>query len=231
VSSSLLLFVCHTAVLDFNFETYLVLKESWEKTFTKFKDVFPELEKSEETFRQYCSIFAKISERKTDICQICALYHRLMKQTSLSEKEKTQMEVCVAHRNLRDSQRESHDSQIEKMENGECQWTFDYGQNKSVKKKPEEDSFDFFNKMGISVQGNVILFKFNDVLYKKIVCFYSVHTAHTAQTSIDLFDRILDYNEFKYINKINLWSDGGLHHAYKRQKSGAQQSDRVQPVL
>jgi hypothetical protein len=132
-------------------------------------------------------------------------------QSKLSEKEEGDMEVCVAHRNLRDSQRKSHDSQIEQLKNGECLWTVDYGQNKYVKKKPEEDSFDFFNKLGISVQGNVLQFKFDDVLYKKIVCFYSVHTTHTAQTSIDLFDRVLDYSEFKHVDRIFLWSDGGGH--------------------
>jgi hypothetical protein len=134
-----------------------------------------------------------------------------MKLNTLSEKEKAQMMVCVAHRNIRCAQRNKYNNQLDTMKNGECRWTVDYGQNKSIKKKPEEDSFDFFNKIGISIEANVIWFKFNDVVHKKIICFYSVHTTHTAQTSIDLFDRVLDYPEFKFIDTIYLWSDGGGH--------------------
>jgi hypothetical protein len=133
------------------------------------------------------------------------------KDTPLTREERERFGVCVAHRNVRDAQRGSHDQQLQTLKEGECLWGLDYGQSKSIKMKPEEDSFDFFNKNGISVIGNVCFFKHADALYKKVFCFYSVHTTHTAQSSIDYFDRVLDYDVFKTVKKIFMWSDGGGH--------------------
>jgi hypothetical protein len=148
------------------------------------------------------------------VCQVCALYHRLVAKKNaggLEPNESKDFEVCIAHRNVRDAQKSTSESQKKNLKERECFWLLDYGQNKSVKKKPEEDSFDFFNKKGISVIANVIFLIISGVLYKKICCFYSVYTTHNAQSTIDYFDRVLDYSILKNVNKIFLWSDGGGH--------------------
>jgi hypothetical protein len=198
--------------IDWNFETYLVLKESWDETFKRFQQVFPNFKKKEAVFRQVCSMFAKISKRRTDVCQVCALYHRLLAKTQpLNKSEKADMEVCVSHRNIRDGQKRSCLEEKESLKDGECHWTIDYGQSKSIKMKPEEDSYDFFNKLGISVIASVCFLRLSGTTYKKVFCFYSMSITHTAQSSIDYFDRILDYSIFKSIIKIYLWSDNGGH--------------------
>jgi hypothetical protein len=190
------------------------MKESWEETFRRFQQAFPQLKRTEETFRQVCSLYAKISERRTDVCEICALYHRLVakrESKGLEAGEEEEMGVCVAHRNVRDAQRLACEEQKENLKDDESFWVLDYGNSKSIKKKPVEDSFDFFNKLGISVIAHVLFLRLAGAIYKKICCFYSMSTMHTSQSTIDYFDRVLDYSMFKTIKKIYLWSDNAGH--------------------
>jgi hypothetical protein len=87
----------------------------------------------------------------------------------------------------------------------------DYGAGKSIRKKPEEDSIDFFNKLGISIIAHVLFLKISGFLFKKICCFFSLSNTHNAQSSIDYLDRVLDYSILKSIKKIYIWSDNAGH--------------------
>jgi hypothetical protein len=121
------------------------------------------------------------------------------------------MEACIAHRNVKVAQKITYVSQKENLEEGECLGVIDYGQAKSLKMKPEEDSHDFFNKLGISVIACVLFIRISGVTYKKICCFFSMCNIHTAQSSIDYIDRVLDFSMCKGIRKLYLWSDNGGH--------------------